>query len=145
MRISVGEMPVWGKMGRELVKARSVSDFHANLPLSEGGRQSWVDDPWTVQSKEASGRLLGSPSAKIPCVSGTGLPSQPPHAQSLTRGSLWEASRWTDFRTQGLRVCESCSRLGSFVSNSSNLRCSSVSSPPPPSWHFKKIPASYFA
>lgn len=31
--------------GRELVKARSVSDFHANLSLSEGGRQSWVDDP----------------------------------------------------------------------------------------------------
>ena len=32
-------------MEREVVKARSVSDFHANLPLSEGGRQSWVDDP----------------------------------------------------------------------------------------------------
>ena len=35
-RILLGEMPVWGKMERELVKARSVSDFHANLPLSVG-------------------------------------------------------------------------------------------------------------
>ena len=46
----------------ELVKDGSISDFHANQTLSEGGRESWIDASQTaMQSKEGSARLLGSP------------------------------------------------------------------------------------